>query len=215
MGPYNQNRLLKLAREGAQMTAQHLRDLESTRRHATLVAVALEAKSTIIDEIIDLHDRIRGRLFNRAKHSHAEQFQESGKPIHEKKRLYGKIGTALLEARTKGADAFSAIEAVIPWEAFEKVVAETQDLTQRENFDYLYRIGEGYAQVRRYAPALLDALQMRAAPAAQDILAAVETLKTLNAENARKVPQGAPTGFVRKRWEPSSLQRGGCGSAVL
>jgi DNA invertase Pin-like site-specific DNA recombinase len=45
----HQNRLLKLAREGGQMTAQHLRDLETTRRYATLVAVVLEAKATIID----------------------------------------------------------------------------------------------------------------------------------------------------------------------
>ena len=37
----HQNRLLKLAREGGQMTAQHLRDLETTRRYATLVAVVL------------------------------------------------------------------------------------------------------------------------------------------------------------------------------
>lgn len=33
----HQNRLLKLAREGGQMTAQHLRDLELSRRLATLL----------------------------------------------------------------------------------------------------------------------------------------------------------------------------------
>jgi Domain of unknown function (DUF4158) len=74
----HQNRLLKLAREGGQMTAQHLRDFEPTRRHATLMAVLLEARATIIDEIVDLHDRMIGVLFNRAKRAHAEQFQQSG-----------------------------------------------------------------------------------------------------------------------------------------
>ena len=48
-------RLAKLAREGAQMTSQHLRDLEPNRRHATLVAVVLDTQATLIDEIIDLH----------------------------------------------------------------------------------------------------------------------------------------------------------------
>ena len=51
------------------MTAQHLNDLEITRRHATLVAVVLEAKATVIDQIVDLHDRIIGTLFNRAKNA--------------------------------------------------------------------------------------------------------------------------------------------------
>jgi len=71
----HQNRLLKLAREGSQMTAQHLRDLEPDRRYATLVAVLIETKATIIDQIVDLHDRMIGALFNRAKRAHAEQFQ--------------------------------------------------------------------------------------------------------------------------------------------
>ncbi len=47
------------------MTAQHLRDLETERRHATLVAVALDTRATLIDETIELHDRIMGKLFQR------------------------------------------------------------------------------------------------------------------------------------------------------
>jgi hypothetical protein len=56
----HQNRLLKLAREGGQTTAQHLRDLEPARRYATLVATILDTRSTLIDEIIDLYDRFMG-----------------------------------------------------------------------------------------------------------------------------------------------------------
>jgi len=97
-------------REGGQMTAQHLDDLEITRRHATLLAIVLEAKATPIDEIVDIHDRIIGALFNRAKHSHQQEFQRSGKAINDKVRLYWRIGNALLEAKQTGEDPFSAIE---------------------------------------------------------------------------------------------------------
>jgi hypothetical protein len=79
----HQNRLLKLAREGRQMTAQHLRDLEPTRRYGTLVAVILDTHATLIDEIIDLHDRFMGALFSKAKRNHAARFQESGKAIND------------------------------------------------------------------------------------------------------------------------------------
>jgi hypothetical protein len=197
----HQNRLLKLAREGGQMTAQHVRELEPTRRHATLVAVVLEAKATVIDEIVDLNDRIIGTLFNRARRHHEQQFQESGKAINEKVRLFYRVGQALLEAKRNGGDPYQAIEAVIPWEAFTRSVTEAEKLAQQEGFDYLHRVGDGYSQIRRYAPAFLEALTMKAAPAAADILTAVETLKALNADHARKVPTDAPTGFVRKRWE--------------
>ena len=153
----HQNRLLKLAREGRQMTAQDLGKFELNRRYATLVALLLETQATIIDETIDVHDRIIGTLFSRAKRNHEKQFQQSSKAINEKVRLYWRIGNALLEAKQTGSDAFAAIEGVIPWDTFTQSVAEAQRLAQSEDFDYLHRIGDSYSQIRRYAPAFLDA----------------------------------------------------------
>jgi hypothetical protein len=138
----HQNRWLKLAREGGQMTAQHLRDLETTRRYATLVAILLETKATLIDQTLDLHDRMIGALFNRAKLRHAEELQQSGKAIHDKVRLYWRIGEALLETKQSGVDPFGAIEAIIPWEAFVQSVTEAQQLAGAEDFDYLHRISD-------------------------------------------------------------------------
>lgn len=197
----HQNRLLKLAREGGQMTAQHLRDLEPDRRHATLVATILDTRSTLIDEIIDLHDRFMGTRFSKAKRKHSDRFQESGKAINDKVRLYSRIGRALLEAKQSGGDPFAAIEAIIPWDAFSQSVTDAETLAQPENFDFLSLIGDGFNQLRRYTPALLEALTMKAAPSAQDLLAGVEVLKGMNERQARKVPDDAPTSFVRKRWE--------------
>lgn len=92
----HQNRLLKLAREGGQMTPQDLGKFEPERRYATLVAVVLESTATVIDELVDLHDRILVKLFSGAKHKHQQQFQKQGKAINDKVRLYSKIGQALL-----------------------------------------------------------------------------------------------------------------------
>jgi Domain of unknown function (DUF4158) len=197
----HQNRWLKLAREGGQMTVQHLRDLETSRRYATLLAILLEAKATLIDQPLDLHDRMIGALFNCAKRRHAEEFQQSGEAIHEKVRLYWRIGEALLQARQSGIDPFPAIEAIIPWEAFVQSVTEAQRLARVEGFDYLHRISEGYTQIRRYAPDFLNAFRFKAAPAAQPILEAIETLKTMDTDGLRKVPADSPTDFIRKRWK--------------
>jgi TnpA family transposase len=196
----HQNRLLKIAREGAQMTPTDLAKFEPQRRYATLVALALEGMANVTDEIIDLHDRILGRLFNSAKNKHQQQFQEAGKAINDKVRLYGRIGQALLDAKQTGGDPFAAIESVISWEAFAQSVTEAQKLAQPEDFDFLYHIGESYATLRRYAPGFLDVLELHAAPAAKGLLDAIEVLRGMNAVNVRKVPPGAPTEFIKKRW---------------
>ena len=197
----HQNRLLKIAREGAQMTPADLAKFEPQRRYATLVALAIEGMATVTDEIIDLHDRIIGKLFAVAKNKHQQQFQASGKAINEKVRLYARVGQALLEAKSSGADPYAAIEAVLPWEVFSASVVEAQKLAQPEDFDFLHRIGESYPTLRRYAAEFLDALKLRAAPAAQGVFDAIKVLRAMNAENVRKVPANAPTDFVKKRWE--------------
>ncbi|MGB4948676.1 MAG: Tn3 family transposase [Candidatus Competibacter denitrificans] len=208
----HQNRLLKLAREGGQMTAQHLRDLEPARRYATLVALLLDTRATLIDDIIDLHDRYMGSVFSKAKRNHADQFQQSGKAINDKVRLYSRIGRALLDAKQSGGDPFAAIEAIMSWDVFSQSIAEAEQWVRPENFDFLSLIGDSFNQLRRYTPTMLAALSMKAAPAALDLLAGIDVLKDMNARQVRQVPDDAPTSFVRKRWEnlvwtPDGLDR--------
>ena len=122
----------------------------------SLVALAIEGMATVTDEIIDLHDRILGKLFNAAKHKHQQQFQKQGKAINDKVRLYSKIGQALLEAKESGSDPYAAIEAVIPWDEFTESVSEAELLARPEGFDHLHLVGENFATLRRYTPALLE-----------------------------------------------------------
>jgi TnpA family transposase len=205
----HQSRLTQLAREGAQMSAQHLRDLEETRRYATLVAVLLDTQATVIDQILELHDRMIGKLFSDAKRRHTAAFHNQGKAINEKVRLYARVGNALIDARQSGADPFAAIEAVVPWEIFTQSITDAAQLAQPAAFDYLPLIADGYRQVRRYAPRLLEQFAFHAAPAARHILDGIGTLELMYHANLRTVPKDAPTSFVKPRWEPHVLPEGG------
>jgi TnpA family transposase len=197
----HQNRLLKIAREGSQMTSQHIMDFKDKRRYATLVALVLENIATITDEIIDLHDRIMGKYFNAAKNKHKMRFQQSGKDINSKILLYSKVGQALLTAKANGTDPFAAIESVISWEEFEASITGAQKLSQHESFDYLSLISDSYSSLRRYAPALLEVLNIQATPSSQDIVDGINLLRSLNADTSRKLPSDAPTSFIKNRWQ--------------
>ena len=205
----HQNHLLRLAREGAQTTVYHLKDFEVERRQATLVAILLDTHSTLIDEILDLHDRMIGSAFAKAKRAYETSFQEAGKAINEKVRLYAKVGQALIEAKSIGSDPFEAIERVVSWEQFTQSVQEAEKLARPEDFDYLGLLSNHYSQLRRYTPAFLEAFEFGAAPAARKILDAVEVLKRLSASKARSVPEDAPTEFVRRRWASHVFTEGG------
>lgn len=161
----HQNRLLKLAREGRKMSSRDLADFSPARRYATMVCVLTEARATIIDEIIELHERILGSMFSRAKRQQAERLQKTGKLIQQKLRQYVSVGQAILDARNAGEDPLSAVEQILPWEDFAASLEETRLLARKDNFEPLHLITEKFSTLRKYSSRLLSALQLRATPA--------------------------------------------------
>lgn len=76
----------------------------------------------------------------------------------------------------------------MPWDTFAASVTEAQTLARPADFDFLHHIGESYATLRRYAPQFLGVLKLRAAPAAKGVLDAIDMLRGMNSDSARKVP---------------------------
>jgi len=115
----HQNRLLNIAREGGQMTPADLARFEKQGRYTTLISLDIEGMSTVNDEIIDLHNRILGKLFNTAKNKHQQQFQGTcrvGDVFSERLRIRPCPAGGLLATRIgladNGADVFP-VEAFI------------------------------------------------------------------------------------------------------
>ena len=127
-------------------------------------------------------------MFSTAKHKHHQQFQDKGKAINDKVRLYAKVGHALLDAKESESDPFEAIEKVISWEDFMLSITEADQLSQPESFDHLHLVTESFNMLRRYTPEFLNVLQLNAAPAAQRVLDAITVIRGMNARGSRKMP---------------------------
>jgi TnpA family transposase len=93
------------------------------------------------------------------------------------------------------------VEGVLPWDELTASVAEAEKLAQPGEFDWLALIATSYPVLRRYAPQFIDAFEFRPSPVCEQLVKAVELLRELNKTGARKVPDDAPRGFVRPRWE--------------
>jgi hypothetical protein len=75
----HQNRLLRLAREGAQTAVFQLQEYELLRRYAPLVAILLDTMATLTDETLDLHDRLIGTFFSKARSKYDREFAADGR----------------------------------------------------------------------------------------------------------------------------------------
>lgn len=196
----HQNRLLKLARQGRKMSSRDLTRFSAARRHAILVCVLEDARATLTDEIIELHERILNSLFNKAKKTQAERLQQTGRLIQLKLKQYIDIGQALSEAHDSGEDPWLAIEKILPWPEFIASLEETRHLARKNNFDPLHIITEKYSTLRKYAPRMLSTLQLVATPAAQALADALLVIKDMYKKQLRKVPATAPLEFVPESW---------------
>lgn len=127
------------------------------------------------------------KLFSAAKNKQQQDFQKQGKAINGKVRLYSEVGRALVEAKESGGDPYAAIEAILPWSQFALSVTEARQLAQPESFDHLSLVGEQYSTLRRHAPKFLDVLKLKAAPAAQAVLDAIDVLREMNMTGARRL----------------------------
>jgi len=205
----NADRLLRMAREGAHSAVYQLKDHEPLRRHATLVAIALDTSATLTDQVLDLHDRLIGSFFSRDRNQYAQRFAADGKALNAKVRLFADVGRALIEAREAKGDPFAAIEEIVPWETFERSVDEAQRLARDEAFDALALMVEHHGQVRRFAPELLETFDFRAAPVRQPLIDAIDVLREMNRRGDRKLPADAPLAFVPPRWRRFVLNEQG------
>jgi hypothetical protein len=195
------NRLKQIAREGASTDVAHLRTFGPARRYATLVAAVLDAMTVLTDEALEMHERVLGQQFRKAERRHLDIFQAHGKAINDTLKRYAALGRALLDAKTRHADPFAAVERVLPWDELAATVAEAEQLAQPGEFDSLALITNSYPVLRRYAPEFLEAFEFRSTPVSEPLMKAVDLLRALNTTGTRKLPDDAPRTFIRPRWE--------------
>ena len=111
----------------------------------------------------------------------------------------------MIEARDRGADAFAAIEAVMPWKQFTAEVAQAGDLFRRNAQDFAALALANQAVLRRIGPLFLDAFVFEGATGAANLLRALDTMRNFYAGRRRKPPADLPLGFIRRSWRSAVL----------
>lgn len=188
------------------MTAQRLNQFDDERRDATLVAFLLATEEELIDQALDMHDKLLGQQFKKGERKQEDQLKQSRKAIHEKVRLYARVGKALITAKEATQDAYTAIESVLPWDRFVRTVDEAEQLTTTTEGDTVQQLVSRYPQFRKYTKELVATFTFQATKTNEPLLQALDVLKALNTSGRRMVPQDAPTSFVSGKWEPHVLK---------
>jgi hypothetical protein len=93
-------RIRQLNQEGTRLTAQHLRTLQPSRRHATLVATTLETTVTLTDDAILMFDRLIGQMFRSAQNNEDAALKRDRRTINAKIRVLAQLPRLTLPGRS-------------------------------------------------------------------------------------------------------------------
>lgn len=186
------HRVARLRRQGERYFADGLRDLSATRRLAILAVCIVEWTAAIADAVVETHDRIVGKTWREAKKLCDDRAANPNKTIQETLRTFTQLGTALLDAKENGTSLDHAVNSSLGWLELQELVAAGSTLTDTMSGDPLAHVEQGFHRFRRYAPRMLQALDIEAAQVAQPLLSAASLVG--KAQNRH-----TPTTFLRPR----------------
>ena len=121
------------------------------------------------------------------------QIADAKAALHDTLRSFSGLGAALLEARGEGTPLENAIMTACGWRDLEGRVATALQLTPTMAANPLSHAAQGNPRFRRYAPRMLRALDIQAAPVGDPLVEAAQ----LVAEGREVIVR--PTTFLRRR----------------
>ena len=207
-GRVYEDRLQQFVREGHASDAHQLGRYSEHRRRAILVATVLDLETRLTDAVLDMADKLIGGLFAKARNAARRRYAASAGDVGRLMRLFHGTIEALATAQEGDADAFEAVDNAVGWPKLLRVRGEVQELANLAGEDPLVRAADRWKTLRKFAPALIEALQFRSARAGDPMLAALKLLAGLNGSGKRDVPADAPMPF-RKEWRRLVMEEGG------
>ncbi len=110
------------------------------------------------------------------------------------------MATVLLDPAITGAAVRDGIFRLVSRERVRAAVERDTSLEQSEGEAYLAQVDR---HLRAFAPLVLQTLRFGSPRAKNDLLEALETLATMNADRRITVPSTAPLSFTPPKWEPT------------
>ena len=171
-------------------------------------AVRSESAVSMTDSAIALFERLTGRLFTRSRNSQDRSWSASKTQAGRLIRLFGGAIDAMVRAREHERAPFDVLDEEIGWDrlvASREEIAALGDLATQVP---LSLATQRYVQLRRYAPAFLEAFEFDAPASGQGLHSAVTFLKELNRTGKRKLPDIVPMPFPSKHCRAAILDNG-------
>jgi TnpA family transposase len=181
-------------------TAARLRKLSLPHRHAALVCFLWQSYRDVVDQSVDMFDKLLTRAQTHAENDLAEQMHRQRKAIRGSLATLKRLGELILDDAVGDAELRSRLFESVPREELAARVEGLAEWVSGKKSDAFHGFIRRYSMLRRFSAKLLDALDLVRDTQTADVpcLPALAVLKEMNAAGKRKLSVDVPTDFVPK-----------------
>lgn len=196
----NPNRRKQLAQTGFRSTAQALSRMNKTRRYPILLAFLSQFHEEVLDELVELFDRLLYNVSSRADRKLVEIRQEIALLAGDKIKLLQGLVRILIDPTVPDAELRKAIHEFLPETKLRVTFNECERINEPLDESFFKLIGDRYSYLRQFIPTFLDALPLNGNAETEGLREAIEVLREINESGKRKIPDDAPCDFVDAKW---------------
>ena len=193
-------RVQALARYAAMARAQAIARMPPPRRHATLLAFAKVQETAALDDVVDLLDQLITAMLARVEHAGQQRRLRTLKDLDSAALLLHKACLVLLDPGCADRRVRDTVFARVPRDQLTQAVAQVADLVGTPDDHYFEDLRTRYSQVRRFLPALLEAVEFAATDAGRLATEAFRFLKTIEGQKRPDMSQ-APQALLTPAWQ--------------
>src|SRR5277367_3440824 len=157
-------------------------------------------EAVFTDGALAMFDKMLGSIFRRADRAHKDNVVDRAKTLDASARALIGMAKAMLAARAKNEDQVAAVERSLGWERLKALVSEAEAVVAETRPDNLGEVVDRYTSVRRMSPIVLGAFVFRSWKDNDPLLAALDVVRDLHENGAKKLPPHPPTSFLRPVW---------------
>ena len=202
-----------LAGVGSRSTAQALARRDPQRRYPILLTLVAQSAVEVLDESLLLFDQAFSGRESAAKAKMTEALAERARAGEDRQALLDEILAVVLDPDVTDDQLGSLLRDGVGVDRMRAAWAARRQRLPRDH-GHLAMLDASMGYVRKFAPDVLAAVRFAGGTGTEELLAAVSVLGGLYASGARKVPDGAPAGFVPARWAGYLQAAAGAGDST-
>lgn len=196
----NPNRRKQLAQIGFRSTAQALSRMNKTRRYPILLAFLSQLHTEVLDELVELFDRLLQRISSRTDRKLKEIGLEIARLAGDKIKLLQELVRILLDPMISDGELRKVIHKFLPETKLRLTFDECERINEPLDESYFNLIGKSYSYLRQFIPTFLNSLPLYGNAETAGLREAIEILRDLDESGKRKIPDDAPVDFVSNDW---------------